>query len=40
MININEFIMTIIVCECSEFGDGLSVGLDVGCVGQYKLRNS
>jgi hypothetical protein len=38
--SVNKFIKTIIVCECSEFVDGLSVGLDVGCVGEYKLQNS
>ena len=32
-LQVNEFIMIIIVCECIEFVDALSVGLDVGCVG-------
>ena len=31
-ISVNELIKTIVVCECSEFVDGLSVGLDGGWV--------
>ncbi len=34
MISINVFNKTIIVCEGSEFTDGLAVGFNVGCVSE------